>query len=256
MGFARRWIIGLGFVCLALQVPAPAAASTITVFAASSLTEAVGELARAFEHVSGLRVKTSFAASSALARQIVSGAPADLFISADTAWMDDLQSRGLIRTASRCNLAGNSLVLIAPAASRVRLTIGPHFPIGAALGGGRLAIGDPDSVPVGRYSRAALTALGVWPEVSANLVRADNVRVALEFVARGEVPLGVVYRTDAIIDPAVRIVGEFPAGTHAPIVYPAALTVSAHAGTGRLLAFMRGPAGAAIFKKYGFEQIH
>lgn len=256
MRFARRWIIGLGLACLALQAPAHAAASTITVFAASSLTEAVGDLARAFEHASGLRVKTSFAASSALARQIVSGAPADLFISADTAWMDDLQSRGLIRTASRCNLAGNSLVLIAPAASRVRLTIGPHFPIGAALGGGRLAIGDPDSVPVGRYSRAALTALGVWPEVSAHLVRADNVRVALEFVARGEVPLGIVYQTDAIIDPAVRIVGEFPAGTHAPIVYPAALTVSAHAGTGRLLAFMRGPAGATIFKKYGFEQLH
>ncbi len=226
------------------------------VFAASSLTEAVQDLAHAFEHSSGLRVKTSFAASSALARQIVSGAPADLFISADKAWMDDLQNRGLIRAATRRNLAGNSLVLIAPAASRVQLTIGPHFPIGAALGAGRLAIGDPDSVPVGRYSRAALTALGVWPMVSAHLVRADNVRVALAFVARGEVLLGIVYKTDAIIDPGVRIVGEFPAATHAPIVYPAALTAGAHAGAGRLLAFMRGPAGALIFKKYGFTQLH
>ncbi len=256
MNFARSWIIGLGLACLAPQAPAHAAAPAITVFAASSLTEAVGDLAQAFERASGLRVKTSFAASSALARQIASGAPADLFISADTAWMDDLQSRGLIRAATRRDLAGNSLVLIAPAASRLRLTIGPHFPIGAALGGGRLAIGDPDSVPVGRYSRAALTALGVWPDVAAHLVRADNVRVALEFVARGEVPLGIVYRTDAIIDPGVRIVGEFPATTHAPIVYPAALTMGAHVGAGRLLAFMRGPVGAAIFAKYGFKQLH
>ena len=245
--------------CALLLAAAPfslvrAAPTTVTVFAASSLTTAVQRLAVDFTRTTGIEVRTSFAASSALARQIVSGAPADLFISADAAWMDYLQTRGLIRAATRRDLVGNRLVLIAPKDSRVQLRISPHFALAAALGGGRLAVGDPDSVPVGRYARAALTALGVWPDVSGRLVRADNVRVALEFVARGEVPLGIVYETDAAIDPGVRVVDEFPASTHPPIVYPAALTSAATPAAARFLSYLESPAATAVFARLGFTR--
>ncbi|HUX72279.1 MAG TPA: molybdate ABC transporter substrate-binding protein [Steroidobacteraceae bacterium] len=234
---------------------ARAARPVITMFAAASLADALQFLADDYQKASGARVKVSFAASSALARQIEGGAPADLFVSADRDWMDYLQSRHLIRGSSRSDLLGNSLVLIAPADSRIHLDIAPQMPIRAALGGGRLAIGDPDSVPVGRYARAALQSLGVWKALAGRLVRADNVRVALEYVARGEVPLGIVYKTDALIEKNVRIVGAFPASSHPPIVYPIALTAVAKPAAAKFLAYLRSPASAAVFARYGFTPL-
>ncbi len=254
---ARRF--GLA-ACLAafslMSMPAVAAPRALTIFAAASLTNAVQELADDFTRSTGIVVKTSFAASSALARQIASGAPAEVFISADNAWMDYLQAHGLIRAGTRRNLVGNSLVLIAPADSRIRLAIAPHFALAAALGGGRLAIGDPDSVPIGRYGRAALTSLGVWKDVADRLARADNVRMALAYVARGEAPLGIVYRTDALIEKKVRIVGVFPAATHPPVVYPAALTTAAGGDARKFLDYLGSAAGDAAFVKYGFTPLH
>lgn len=231
------------------------AGRTLVVFAAASLTDCVRELSDAFEK-SGITVKTSFAASSTLARQIENGAPADIFLAADLQWMDYLQERKLIDPASRHDLLGNRLVLVAPAASSIRLKIAPHFDLGGALGTGRLATGDPDSVPAGRYARDALITLGVWNVVEAHLVRAENVRAALAFVDRGEVPLGIVYRTDALIDKRVKIVDVFPAESHPPIVYPIALTIAARQGALAFSDFLRTPAADQIFMKYGFLPLH
>jgi len=199
-----------------------------------------------------VKVKSSFDSSSVLARQIEAGAPADVFFSADTAWMDYLQTRNLIQAASRKNVLGNRLVLIAPADSQIQLKIAPHFPLAAALGEGRLATGDPDSVPAGRYARAALTKLGVWDELAPRLARAENVRVALLYVARAEAPLGIVYASDALADKRVRVVDIFPADTHEPIVYPIALTTSAKSAAAAFVAYLTGPQGHDIFVKYGF----
>jgi molybdate transport system substrate-binding protein len=242
---------------LALFLGATAAAAEsrppLLVFAAASLTSALQELGPVYARESGRPVKFSFAASSALARQIESGAKADVFFAADTDWMDYLQARELIDASTRVKLLGNRLVLIAPANSALQLKIAPGFALAAALGrGGRLSTGDPDSVPVGKYARSALTSLGVWNQVADRLVRADNVRTALVFVERGEVPLGIVYATDAAIDPGVRVVDTFPATSHRPIVYPIALTATADADAARFIAFLRGPAARAVFERYGF----
>jgi molybdate transport system substrate-binding protein len=176
-----------------------------------------------------------------------------VFFSADTEWMDYLQARGLVDPASRANLLGNRLVLIAPAGSTLQLKIAPGFALAAALGrGGRLSTGDPDSVPVGKYARTALMSLGAWNPVADRLVRADNVRTALLFVERGEAPLGIVYATDAAIDPAVRVIDTFPVSSHPPIVYPIALVRGADADAARFVAWLRGPAARAIFARYGF----
>jgi molybdate transport system substrate-binding protein len=224
----------------------------IVVFAASSLTDAMQLLGADFGKSTGIDVKLSFAASSALARQIESGAPADVFFSADIGWMDYLQSHKLIQTESRHDLLANRLVLIAPVISTLSLKIAPHFALAQALGKGRLATGDPDSVPVGRYARAALTTLGVWDSIADRLVRAENVRAALAFVDRGEVPLGIVYKTDALVDKGVRTVDTFPADTHAPITYPIALTVGAKSDAAKFAAYLSTPAADAVFVKYGF----
>jgi molybdate transport system substrate-binding protein len=153
-------------------------------------------------------------------------------------------------------MVGNQLILVAPVDSKVTLKIEPHFPLAAALGKGRLATGDPDSVPAGRYAKEALIALGVWDSVSARLVRADSVRAALAFVDRGETPLGIVYATDALADKKVRFIDAFPADSHEPIIYPAALTNVANADAAKFLAYMRGPAGDLAFKRYGFAPLH
>jgi len=224
----------------------------LLVFAAASLADALGEIGAGYEQRAHASVKTSFDASSTLARQIEAGAWADVFFSADTDWMDYLQKRDLIRNATRTDLLGNTLVLIAPVASRITLRIEPHFRLAAALGEGRLASADPDSVPAGRYARAALTNLGVWDEVAARLARAENVRIALRYVARGEAPLGIVYASDARADPQVRVVDTFPAGSHPPIVYPIALTKVAQAGADGFLAYLLGPEARAVFVRYGF----
>ena len=231
---------------------ADAPAKPITVFAAASLTNVMDELGREFTKSSGVPVRFSFAASSTLARQIESGAGAELYLSADQEWMDYLEQRGLIQAATRHDLLSNRLALIAPADSAVDLEIGPEFPLAAALGGGRLATGDPDSVPVGRYAQSALSSLGVWTDVADRLVRAEDVRTALAFVARGEAPLGIVYQTDARIESKVRLVGLFPEGSHPRITYPLALTRAAGADAARFAEYLRGDASRAVFERYGF----
>ncbi len=253
-----RWRISAALCLLCLMsLPAalPAAEQRqpqILLFAAASLTEAMQEIDAAYAQAAHVTVKSSFDSSSVLARQIEAGARADVFFSADSAWMDYLQSRNLIQPRSRRNVLGNALVLIAPAQSRTRLKIAPHFPLAAALGDGRLASGDPDSVPAGRYARSALTSLGVWNEIAPRLARAENVRVALLYVERGEAPLGIVYASDALSDEHVRVVDTFPAGTHEPIVYPLALTVSAQSQAAPFAAYLSGPQARSIFLKHGF----
>jgi molybdate transport system substrate-binding protein len=253
-----RILPGLALLSLTFQSASLPAAEAqqpqILVFAAASLTDVLREIAAAYEKTSAAHVKMSFDASSNMARQIEAGAPADVFFSADEQWMGYLQSRNLIQAATRRNVVGNRLVLIAPAASQIKLKIAPHFPLAAALGDGRLATGDPDSVPVGRYARSALTALGVWDEVASRLARGENVRAALMYVGRGEAPLGIVYATDALVDKNVRVVDSFPANTHEPIVYPVALTKSAKSEAAGFVTYLVSPQGHEIFVKYGFTE--
>ncbi len=248
--------LALGLLLLAPAIGAAARPDSVTVFAAASLTNVLQELGNQFTNETGNTVAFSFAATSMLARQIESGAHADVFFSADQEWMDYLDQRGLIQKASRRNLLGNRLALVAPADSTLQLKVEPNFKLLAALRGGRLATGDPDSVPVGRYARSALTTLGVWGDLADRLVRADNVRTALAFVARGEAPLGIVYLTDAKIEPGVRIVDLFPANSHLPISYPVALTNGAGEQAAAFIEFLRGPAGTAAFEKCGFIVLH
>ena len=231
---------------------ASAAAETITVFAAASLKESLDAAIKVYAPASGDKLVVSYAASSALAKQIESGAPADVFISADLDWMDYLEQRKLIRPASRQNLLRNRLVLIAPAASKLTVAIAPGFPLAGMLGDGRLAMANPEAVPAGKYGKAALEFLGVWKSVGARVAGAENVRAALVLVSRGEAPLGIVYKTDAAAEPRVRIVGEFPENAHPPIIYPGAVTTSGKAGADSFLAWLGTPAARAIFGKYGF----
>ena len=247
----------LTLICGVLALPAFAADErpTILVFAAASLTEVLGELSQDWEKTWGATVKLSFAASSVLARQVEAGGKADVFISADQAWMDYLQARNLIDKLTRRDLVGNRLVLIAPADSRIELKIAPGFALAAALGKRRLATGDPDTVPVGRYARSALTTLGIWDEIQDRLVRADNVRSAMMFVARGEVPLGIVYNTDALIDSKVRIVDTFPENTHPPITYPGAVTQGAGSEALAFLDYLARPEARDTWRKFGFLEL-
>jgi molybdate transport system substrate-binding protein len=231
---------------------AEAAGRRLLVFAAASLADALEEVNGAFTAATGLRVAASYAASSVLAKQIEAGAPADVFFSADLAWVDYLEKRGLIQSGSRREVLKNALVLIAPADSPLRLKIAPGFDLGGALAGGRLAIADPDSVPAGEYARAALTRFGAWSRVSDRAVRGENVRAALAYVARGEAPLGIVYRTDALAEKRVRVVDVFPEGSHPPITYPVALTAHARPEAARLVEFLMGDAARQIFQRYGF----
>ena len=225
----------------------------LLVFGAASLTDVLQEIGKTYTRETGQAVKFSFASSSALARQIESGARVDAFVSADLEWMDYLQARNLIEPATRRNVAGNRLVLVAPRDSKIAVKLAPSARLAAALGRGRLATGDPDTVPVGRYARSALTSLGMWNEIADRLVRADNVRSALAFVARGEVPLGIVYETDAFADMRVRIVDVFPADSHLPITYPVASTAVARSGAKQFVDYLFGDTAQAAFKKFGFQ---
>jgi molybdate transport system substrate-binding protein len=244
-------------VALGWQAASPAEVRTsgLLVFAPSSLTDVMEELSSGWGRNGGVPIKCSLAASSVLARQIEAGSNADVFISADQQWMDYLQARNLISKSSRVNLIGNRLVLIAPADSRIELTIEPGFDLAGALAGGRLSAGDPDTVPAGRYARAALESLGLWNQVKARLVRADNVRSALTFVSRGEAPLGIVYATDARIDPKVRVVATFPDHMHPPINYPAAATPTAQPDAAEFLAYLRSDEAIVVWKKHGFREL-
>lgn len=258
-GLQQRFA-ALLLACMTLALPTVATAAQATasargellVLAAASLTDVLQTAGAAYTRATGQAVKFSFAGSSALARQIEAGAAADLFISADLDWMDYVEARRLLRPGTRCDLLGNRLVLIAPAASRLQLTPAPGFPLRSALGSGRLALADPESVPAGRYGRAALQQLGAWDSVRAQLVLADSVRTALGFVSRGEAPLGIVYETDALADRRVRVLGRFPEGSHPAIVYPAALLAAARPGSADFLAFLRSPAAQPIFRQAGF----
>ncbi len=249
----RRFLLGIAATMLCTTAlggePGP---RPVTVFAAASLTNALQHASDEFTRSTGVPVRLVFAASSVLARQIEAGAGADVFFAADQEWMDYLEQRGRIQKPSRRNVVGNRLALIAPAGSTRELRIAPGFPLARALGDGRLATGDPDSVPVGRYAKSALTSLGVWNEVADRLVRAEDVRQALTFVARGEVPFGIVYETDARIDQRVRVVGIFPAETHRPITYPVALVNGAGTEASRFLEFLQGAEGRAAFERAGF----
>jgi len=244
----------LGLLALgAFGTVASAAPPGVTVFAAASLTNVLQEVGEAFTAETRTSVTFSFAASSVLARQVESGAPADVFVSADQDWMNYLQARNLVAPESRVNIASNELVLVAPADSTVHLKIAPGFPLAAALGGsGRLATGDPASVPVGKYAKAALTNLGAWTSVESRLAATDNVRTALAFVVRGEAPLGIVYATDAKVEPKVRVVDVFPASTHEPITYPAAAIGKGAPDAVAFVHFLAGQKAQAILARAGF----
>lgn len=223
------------------------------VLAAASLQEAMTAAADSWAARGHPRPTLSFAGSSALARQIKAGAPADLFLSADEEWMTDVERAGFVAAGTRVNVAGNRLVLIAPAKRPVRLRIARGMPIARTLGDGRLAMADPDSVPAGKYGKAALTALGVWPSIAGKVARGDNVRAALALVERCEAPLGIVYATDARASNAVQVVGAFPAGSHAPIRYPLArLKASRNPDAEGFRRFLMSGAGKAILARYGF----
>jgi molybdate transport system substrate-binding protein len=246
---AYRIAAGVAFATLSIA----ASAADITVFAASSLKEALDEQVSAWSAREGHRVRVSYAGSNALARQIESGAPAHLFISADEEWMDYLVRKNLVVTASRRDVVGNDLVLIAPGTAAGPVTITPGFPLAAALAGGRLAVANPAAVPAGKYAKAALTKLGVWTSIEGKLARAENVRAALAFVARAEAPLGIVYRTDALAEPKVSIVGTFPADSHPAIVYPAALVAGQDTAAARaLLDALVSADGKKLWRKFGF----
>ena len=254
----RQWMAGAIVALLSLgtaDAQAAQAPAGVLVFAAASLANVLGDLDEAFTARTGIRVTSSLAASSTLAKQVEAGAPADVFFSADLQWMDYLQQRELLRAGSRRSVAGNVLVLIAPSSSTLQVSIGSGFDLLGLLRGGRLALADPDSVPAGIYAREALTKLGVWSSVAPRVVRAENVRAALEYVARGDAPLGIVYRTDALVEKRVKVVGVFPADSHSPIIYPVALTRRAGPAAAQYLAFITGTDAQAIFRKWGFEPL-
>jgi molybdate transport system substrate-binding protein len=231
----------------------PAFAAPPLVLAAASLQESLTAAADAWAARKHERPTLSFAASSALARQIDAGAPADIFISADEPWMDDVVKHGLIRLGTRVSFLANRLVLVAPVATARLVAIRPGFPLAALIGSGKLAMGEPNSVPAGKYGKEALIRLGVWDAVGPKVASAENVRAALALVQRGEVPYGIVYATDAMAAKGVRVVGVFPTTSHAPITYPIALlTASTSPDAEAFRRFVISGTGKAIFKKYGF----
>jgi molybdate transport system substrate-binding protein len=226
----------------------------VTVFAAASMRDSLDEVVRAFNAKTKTQIRVSYAASNALANQIANGAPAQIFVSADQPWMDWLAEKNAIDRASRRDLVGNELVIVAPSKSNVALRVEPGFALAAALGSERLAIANPQSVPAGRYAKEALQALGVWQSVASKLAPSESVRAALAFVARGEAPLGIVYRTDALVEPKVRIVASIPANTHSPIRYPVALTNNGVTADARAFYdFLFSAEADAVWRKFGFQ---
>jgi molybdate transport system substrate-binding protein len=247
-----KFLRALAATLLLVLAPLPAFAADVTVFGAASLSDALKEIAALYEKQSGKQVAVSLAASSVLARQIEASSGADVFISADLDWMDYLDNKSLVQHDTRENLLSNKLVLVAGKDVSTNIIIAPHFDLVGALKGGRLAMADPDSVPAGKYGRTALISLGAWNGVVNRVVNAENVRVALAYVSRGEAPLGIVYETDAKADKNVKVVGVFPENTHQPILYPAALIKDAKPEARTFLAYLASPAARAIFEKNGF----
>jgi molybdate transport system substrate-binding protein len=234
--------------------PASAQNNILTVFAAASIKTALDDINAAYTKKTGIKITVSYAASSALAKQIEQGAPADVFASADTDWMDYAIGKKSISEPTRVNLLGNSIVLIAPKDSRIdNVSIGQGFDLAKLAGDGKIATGDVKSVPVGKYAKAALEKLGSWQAAEPKFAMADNVRAALTLVSRNEATLGIVYSTDAKVDPGVKIVGTFSADSHPAIIYPLAATATAKPETADYLAFVRSAAARNIFEKYGFK---
>jgi molybdate transport system substrate-binding protein len=243
------------FIALA-AVPRPAAAQdTLTVFAAASVRNALDDVDKAFSEATGVHVTASYAASSALAKQIAQGAPVDVFVSANIKWMDFLDQKKMVKPATRINLLGNRLVLIARKDSKLaHVTIESGFDIAKLAGDGRIAVADTKAVPAGLYAKAALASLDAWAAAEPKLAQAENVRATLAYVARGETPLGIVYATDAQVEPKVKIIGVFPVGSHPTITYPvAAVAASKNAQAARYIHFLQTEAAKAIFEQYGFS---
>lgn len=248
-------IIGLATtVALGLGVsPAVAQTHDVLVFAAASLKNALDDINAQYARKTGRHANISLAASSTLAKQIANGAPADIFISADLDWMDYLSKRNLVQADTRKDLLGNELVLVAPKDSAVAVKIQPGFPLDKLLAGGKLVMADTTSVPAGKYGKAALEKLGVWSSVSGQIAQAENVRAALELVARKEAPFGIVYLTDAAAEPDVKVVGVFPEDTHPRIIYPVALIAnSTNPDAAAFLTYLESPAAQPFFEKQGF----
>jgi molybdate transport system substrate-binding protein len=248
--------ITIAILCGSGVLPAAAEDKTITVFAAASMKNALDDVDAAYAAKTGVKIVASYAASSALAKQIEQGAPADIFVSADTDWMDYVASRKSINEGTRINMLGNSIVLIAPKDSAIGdVTISQGFDLAKLAGNGKIATGDVGAVPVGKYAKAALEKLGAWQSAEPKFAMAESVRAALTLVARGEAALGIVYSTDAKVEPGVKIIGTFPADSHPPIIYPVAATTTAKPEAGSYLAFLRSSAAKAIFEKYGFTYL-
>ena len=242
--------------CLVAALAVPAAAqNALTVFAAASMRNALDNVNAAFTGATAVRVTASYAASSALAKQIAEGAPADVYVSANGKWMDFLQEQKLMAPGTRINLLGNSLVLVAPQSSRLdKVEISQGFDIASLAGDGRIAVADTRGVPAGLYTKAALQSLGAWQAAEPKLAQSENVRTTLAYVARGEAPIGIVYATDAQAEPKVKTIGVFPAASHPPITYPvAAIAGRQSKAATRYLHFLQTPAARAIFKRYGFR---
>jgi molybdate transport system substrate-binding protein len=249
-GFLIAFTILIGSV----HSPASAQEKSLTVFAAASMKNALDDIDAAYTAKTGIKMVASYAASSALAKQIEQGAPADVFASADTDWMDYATAKKTINEPTRVNLLGNSIVLIAPKDSKIdNVAIGPGFDLAKLVGDGKIATADVKSVPVGKYAKASLGKLGAWTAAEPKFAMTENVRAALALVARGEAVLGIVYSTDAQVEPGVKIVGTFPADSHPAIIYPVAATATAKPEVADYLAFLRSSAAKAIFEKYGFK---
>jgi len=248
-----RFVVAI--LLLAFAPPA-SAQEMVTIFAATSLKNALDDVDATFTKETGIKTTASYEASSALAKQIEAGAPADVFISADLRWMDYASERRLIKPDTRFNLLGNKLVLIAPQESKLdHVDIGRGFDIAKLAGDGRIAVADVKAVPAGLYAKAALEKLGAWTAAEPKLAQAENVRATLAFVARGETPIGIVYETDAKIEPKVKIVGVFPDDSYPPVTYPVAATATAKDGAARFLNFLHTSTAKAIFERYGFSYL-
>lgn len=240
----------------AASSPAAAQDKALTIFAAASMKNALDDINAAYTAKTGVKITVSYGPSSGLAKQIEQGAPADVFISADTDWMDYSVGKKTINEASRINLLGNSIVLIAPKDSKIdNVSIGQGFDLAKLAGDGKIATGDVKSVPVGKYAKATLEKLGSWQAAEPKFAMTDNVRAALTLVARGEAALGIVYSTDAKVEPGVKVVGTFPADSHPAIIYPVAATTTAKTETADYLAFLRSTAAKNILEKYGFKYL-
>jgi molybdate transport system substrate-binding protein len=251
--FLKVLWLRLALACFVLLFGASAQAKDVVVFAAASLRNALDDIRAAWKSKTGKTIAISYAGSNVLAKQIEAGAPADIFFPADLDWMDYAASKKLVLPESRVNLLGNSIVLIAPKDSAVQVSLHPGADLASLLGSGRLAMGHVDAVPSGKYAKAALQKLGAWEGVRNRTAQTENVRAALFLVSRGEAPLGIVYKTDALSDPDVTIVATFPESSHPAIVYPVALTAdSDNPDASPFLSFLRSSQAKSLFERYGF----